>query len=177
MERRSVEAIARALNEADVRYLVVGGVAVAAYGFPRFTNDVDLIIDLEEENLRRALRAFSILGYRPKVPVPIEQFADQNAREQWIREKGMVVFSLWSDSHRNTPVDIFVQAPFDFGPAYARRTVVESSPGLPIPLVGLADLVYLKRKAGRPKDMADLEVLELRQRELEGDQEAQSEST
>ena len=44
MEVRSVEAIVRALNEANVRCLIVGGLAVNAHGYERFTNDVALVI-------------------------------------------------------------------------------------------------------------------------------------
>lgn len=47
MERRSVEAIVRALNDAGVRYLIAGGVAVVAHGYVRFTADLDVILDLE----------------------------------------------------------------------------------------------------------------------------------
>ena len=54
MERRSVESLVRALNEAGVRYLIVGGLAVVAHGHARFTGDVDLVVDLEADNARRA---------------------------------------------------------------------------------------------------------------------------
>jgi len=44
MEVRSVEAIVRALNTAEVEYLIVGGLAVNAHGFVRLTRDVDLVL-------------------------------------------------------------------------------------------------------------------------------------
>lgn len=47
MKLTSCEAIFRALNEAGVRYLLVGGLAVNAHGYLRFTKDVDLTIDIE----------------------------------------------------------------------------------------------------------------------------------
>ena len=43
MEKRSVEAVVRGFNEAQVRYLIAGGVAVVAHGYVRFTADLDLI--------------------------------------------------------------------------------------------------------------------------------------
>lgn len=43
MEKNSVEAIVGALNEAGVRYLIVGGMAVVAHGYLRFTADLDLM--------------------------------------------------------------------------------------------------------------------------------------
>jgi hypothetical protein len=64
MEVRSVEAIFSALNAVDVKYLVVGGLAVNAYGYERLTRDVDLVIGLEPENIIRGLRALLGFGYR-----------------------------------------------------------------------------------------------------------------
>jgi hypothetical protein len=53
MEVRSAEAIFSALNAADVKYLVVGGLAVNAYGYERLTRHIDLVIGLEPENIIR----------------------------------------------------------------------------------------------------------------------------
>ncbi len=53
MVASSLERIFRALAEAGVRYLVAGGLAVVAHGYVRFTNAVELVLDLEEANCRR----------------------------------------------------------------------------------------------------------------------------
>ena len=66
MEKHSVEAIVGALNAANVRYLVAGGLAVVAHGFVRFTADIDLIVDLEPANVTRAIAALDGLDYRPR---------------------------------------------------------------------------------------------------------------
>ena len=76
MEKSSVEAIVCALNEAGVRYLIVGGMAVVAHGYLRFTADLDLVLDLREGNLDRAVSALAGQGYRPRAPVPLEDFVD-----------------------------------------------------------------------------------------------------
>ena len=55
MKLADVEAILRALNDADVRYLIVGGLAVVAHGYVRYTADVDLVLDLERDNALRAM--------------------------------------------------------------------------------------------------------------------------
>jgi hypothetical protein len=47
MQRRSIEAIVQALDAANVRYLIAGGLAVVAHGHLRFTADVDLVLDPE----------------------------------------------------------------------------------------------------------------------------------
>ena len=76
MRKQSVEAIVRSLNAGDVRFLIAGGLAVAAHGYLRFTADVDLVLDFDDDNVRRAVVALAALGYRPRAPVPIDEFAD-----------------------------------------------------------------------------------------------------
>ena len=73
MEVRSIETIVKALNAAKVQYLIVGGLAVNAHGYERFTKDVDLVIGLERENIIRGLRALLGVGYQLRIPVTPEQ--------------------------------------------------------------------------------------------------------
>lgn len=83
MEIRSVEAIVRALNNAGVRYLIVGGLAVNAHGFERMTKNVDQVIQLESGNVIKGLTALENAGFRPRVPITPEHFADASLRERW----------------------------------------------------------------------------------------------
>ena len=160
MTRSSVEAIIQALNGARVRYLIVGGLAVVAHGHVRFTADVDLVLDLDEKNLRRALATFENLGFRPRAPVPLEDFADAEIREGWIRDKGLTVLSIFSDLHPFTEVDLFVADPLGFDEAYLQRATFEISPGVEAAFVSIDDLILMKKAAGRPQDLSDLEQLE-----------------
>ena len=160
MQKRSVEVIIKALNDASVRYLIAGGLAVVAHGYLRFTADVDLILDLNEDNARRALSALSGLGYRPRAPVAIDDFADPKIRSQWVREKGLTVFSLHSPQHSATEVDLFVEPPLDFASAYRAALKLEVGAGVPATFLGYDDLLALKKTAGRPQDLADIERLQ-----------------
>lgn len=148
-----------ALAQARVRYLVVGGVAVVLHGHPRLTADLNLVVALDPKNLRAAIRALASLGYRPRAPVDAEAFADPAVRRSWIAEKGLRVFSLWSDSLPATEVDLFVEEPFPFDDAYARGVRVWVQ-GVPITVAGLEDLIALKRAAGRQKDLEDAGALD-----------------
>ena len=114
MEVRSIETIVRTLNDAKVKYLIVGGVAVNAHGFVRLTRNVNLVLGLEPANAARGLDALLQAGWRLAIPEKPEAFADAATRERWRVEKNMIVLKLWSDEHRRTPVDIFVYEPFDF---------------------------------------------------------------
>lgn len=159
MKRHSVETVIRALNEAGVRYLVVGGLAVVAHGYVRLTADVDLVLDLEPANLERAIAALSALHYRPRAPVPFAEFAHAERRAEWVREKGLRVFSVHSPDHQATELDLFVECPFDFAEVHARGTTMEVGPGVRAAFVGLEDLLRMKRQADRPVDRLDVENL------------------
>ncbi|MBI2921418.1 MAG: hypothetical protein HYY18_10085 [Planctomycetes bacterium] len=160
MRLGSLEAILTALNRRRTRYLIVGGLAVAAHGYGRATFDVDLVVQLKPENVRRALAGLATLGYRPLVPVPARDFADPGLRRRWIREKNMIVFQLHSDQHRETRVDLFVREPFRFDSEYDRALEGEVFPGVRTRFVRLETLLRMKKKAGREKDLEDLRQLE-----------------
>src|SRR5688572_27928999 len=113
METHSVGAIVRALNSANVRYLVAGGLAVVAHGYVRFTADIDLIVDVELTNATRAIAALESLQYRPRAPVPFGEFANPQKRVAWVRDQNLTVFSVYSPEHPLTEVDLFVESPLD----------------------------------------------------------------
>ncbi len=161
MRRASFEAVVRALNAAGVPFLVAGGVAVIAHGYGRLTQDVDLVVRLDADSVRRAFEALGGLGYRPLVPVTADGFADAAQRAAWIAEKGMTVLNFHSDRHRETRVDVFVTEPFDFAEEHQLALVEEIAPGVPVRIVRLAALLRLKRAAGRPQDLADIAELTL----------------
>jgi hypothetical protein len=159
MELRSVEAVVAALNAAEVRYLIVGGLAVNAHGYLRATRDLDLVIQLESANLRRGLECLFEIGYRLAIPVSVEDFADASKREAWRVEKGMIVLKLWSDDHRRTPVDVFVYEPFDFSEEFEKACLSELQPGIFARIDSLEALIEMKLVAGRPHDLMDIEEL------------------
>ncbi len=160
MEARSVEAILRVLNEAGVRYVIVGGFAVNAHGYVRFTSDIDIVISLQANNILSGLKALFSISFRPAIPISPEDFANPEIREIWRVEKEMKVLRLWSDVHQRTPIDIFVFEPFDFESEYQKIKVLELSPGIKAPIVGLETLLAMKRAVGRPLDLVDVAALE-----------------
>ncbi len=159
MQKASLELLIGAFNNAGVRYMLVGGLAVNAHGYLRSTVDVDLIVQLDPANLQPALAILKSLGYVPRVPVPIESFADPNLRTSWVRDKNMKVFSLRSDKHPDTEVDIFADDPLGFDKAYARAVRFELSPSVWATVCSLEDLLELKRQADRDKDRLDIQKL------------------
>lgn len=161
MKLASVEAIARALEEAGAPFIVVGGLAVVAHGYGRQTQDLDIVIRLQPDAVQSAFRALESLGYRPRIPVTADGFASPEQRARWIKEKGMTVLNFHSDRHRDTPVDVFVTEPFDFSEEYRLAMVEEVAPGVSVHIVRLESLLRLKEEAGRPQDLADIAELRL----------------
>jgi hypothetical protein len=156
MKLSSFEAIVQALNDAQVRFIVVGGLAVNAHGYIRVTNDVGIVIRLERANVVAAFSALASSGYYPAVPVTPEQFADPALRQQWREEKEMLVLKFWSDQHRETPLDVFVYEPFDFDLEY-ERALQGGGPGdPPARFVSIPALIAMKTAAGRDTDLIDI---------------------
>jgi hypothetical protein len=161
MKLASFETLVVALEEAGVRYLVAGGLAVNAYGYLRFTKDVDIVVQLVPENIQRVFAVLGNLGYRPMVPITAAQFADGKQRESWIRDKGMQVLQFWSDAHRETPVDVLVREPFVFDEEYQRALVKPLGP-ISVRFVSIPALIRMKEEAGRQQDRIDIDQLRLR---------------
>lgn len=149
-----------ALNEGQVRYVVVGGLATVLHGHARLTADIDLVIDLSPAEARKALGVLVGLGLRPRVPVDPLAFADSEIRGQWIREKGMRVFSLWDPANPMRQVDLFVEHPVDFDELWSRSEVIPLTRTV-VRIASIPDLIYLKRLAGRPQDLLDIDALEI----------------
>jgi hypothetical protein len=156
---KSLEAIFRALQEAEARYLVVGGVAVVAHGYVRFTKDLDLVLDLSPDSLRRTLTALQSLGYRPMIPVPLLDFANPELRHDWIENRNMKVFNLVSDRYPDVAIDIFPKEPFPFETEFAKGESKEVAPNVMAHVVSVPALIALKIAANRDRDRIDIDKL------------------
>jgi hypothetical protein len=154
-----IEPIFEALNTAGARYVVVGGLAVVLHGYARLTADVDLVVDLAPAEARKTIAALTALGLRPRAPVDALAFADEATRRTWVAEKGLRVFSLWDPANPLREVDLFVESPIDFAALWERAEVLPLD-ATNVRVACIADLVALKRLAGRPHDLADIEALE-----------------
>lgn len=146
------------LNRRKVRYLLAGGVAANLYGSPRLTKDLDLWVDMEENNLKKLVQAFKKMGFVPRIPVKAEEFISRENRERWFRGKGMLAYTLINPKNPFENVDILFRVPFPFEKAYKRRKIFKSE-NTPISTVSTEDLMAMKKRAGRPQDLADIEIL------------------
>ena len=142
----------------DTDYVIVGGLAVILHGHLRATRDLDLVIGLAPDNCSKALDALASIGMRPRLPVAMQDFADPEKREDWNRNRNMMVFQLWDPRNPERSVDIFVREPMDF-PLMLADAVVKDFDGVPIRIASIPDLIAMKQVAGRRHDIDDIEAL------------------
>jgi hypothetical protein len=162
MKLTSFTAIVSVLEDAGVRYLVAGGLAVNAHGYLRFTKDVDIVVQLIPDNIERAFAALAVAAYRPSVPIVATQFANEEMRNGWIRDKNMQVLQFWSDAHPETPIDMFVTEPFPFDDEYERALVKPLHGSFDVRFVSMSTLIRMKEAAGRAQDLVDVQNLKLK---------------
>lgn len=135
----------RCLSEEKVDFLLVGGYAIAAYGFPRATKDIDLFIGADRENASRVWRALARFG-APLAGVTERDLATEG-----------VIFQIGTEPRR---IDLITRIDgVAFAAAYANRRMVQVDE-LEIPIICIEDLIRNKRASGRPQDLADIEKLE-----------------
>jgi hypothetical protein len=134
-----------ALISHRVRFMVVGGHAVAGHGEPRLTEDLDVFVERSPANARRIREALIDFGFGKVVPTRSELARPHRVfmlgRKPWRIDiptsiDGVTFKQAWTSR---------VEAEFIVAPLY---------------VIGRDMLVKNKRAAGRDKDLADVALLE-----------------
>jgi hypothetical protein len=133
------------LNANKVEYLIVGGYAVGVHGYPRYTGDIDIWINPEEENIK-------------KMPDVLEKFgfSSSEINENSFRNRDNI-FRLGNPPHR---IDIMTEIDgVTFKDCYSNKIVKEID-GIKIFFIGYNDLIKNKKASGRKQDLLDLDNLQ-----------------
>ena len=151
------EGLLRAFSAAGLRYVVVGGLAVNAYGVIRATNDVDICPDPDRANLERLAALLRDLDAAqvgmddfdaaelPFDPTSVDDLA-QGGNFRLETTLGNLDVMQWLSG-----------VPGDHAyPTLARDATIVELAGLSVPVCSLAQLRAMKRAAGRPRDLQDL---------------------
>ena len=152
------ERILKGLQQYKVRYLIVGGLAVNLHGYDRITADLDIILSMTDTNIKKFVIVAKKLNMKPRIPVPIEDFAVKSLRREWIKEKNMKAFLISNPENAAEHLDVIIEHPINFTKAYRRRIKINAG-NLRMPLIGIDDLIRMKTFAGRQKDLIDIEAL------------------
>jgi predicted nucleotidyltransferase len=145
-------------QERNIRYVLVGGLAVLLHGVDRLTADVDLVVDLAPEQATKAVETLLALGFKSSAPVDARQFADPAVRKRWQTESGMLVLSFWDPQNRRPTVDLFAEYPLDFESLYGDSLLVPLAT-VNVRVASIDHLIAIKQAAGRPKDLDDVNRL------------------
>jgi hypothetical protein len=132
------------LNSHQVRYLVVGGFAVAFHGYPRMTEDIDFFLDPSSENAARVLKVLADFGFG-SLDLAEDDFATQDR-----------VVQLGYPPYR---IDLITSiSGLTFEEAWAARVPGELE-GIPMNFIDRETLVRNKLATGRDKDRVDVKEL------------------
>ena len=127
-----------------VRFLVVGGYALAAHGYPRATDVFDAWVWANSENAEKIIECLTEFGFG-KLNLSADDFTTLDR-----------VVQLGYPPYR---IDIITSiSGVEFDTAWANRLVIDVD-GLQVPFIGRDDLLTNKRATGRPRDLLDVEYL------------------
>ena len=133
------------LNENNVKYLIVGGYAVAFHGHPRYTNDLDIWIELSSDNAKNILSALDNFGFGP-LGLKTDDFLTEDQ-----------IIQLGYPPNR---IDLITTLKgVDFTDCYESKVQMQIQDTL-INFIDIENLKKNKRATGRLQDLADVENLE-----------------
>jgi hypothetical protein len=147
------EDVLRAIASSGARTLMIGRRALIMLGAPVLTNDYDVWIHVDDiELLNRAFDRIELLASKTR--------EEARATGRYVFENDLRVDVLVARS-ASTPDGV----PLTFEDAWSRRQVVEVSEGITLHLPSIDDLILMKRWSSRPKDMIDIQWLEVARRQ------------
>jgi tRNA nucleotidyltransferase/poly(A) polymerase len=133
------------LQQHDVKYVVIRGIAAVLHGVPRATFDLDILIEATPENAQRLLAALETARFGTVALTSVED----------LLEHEITVFRDW------VRVDVQTSTPgLEFAAAWRNRETL-SFQGQEFYVVCKADLIASKQASGRAKDLEDVRLLEL----------------
>jgi predicted nucleotidyltransferase len=139
----------RAFERHGVKAVLIGAYAVAAHGHVRNTRDIDFWVEASTENAQKVFDA-------------LEEFKAEGKYSLEKLSKEDNIIHLTGDGWA---IDLFTGVRWPkFAPCY-ERAIKTDFYGVPVKLIALEDLIAMKRFAGRPQDLADVAMLELKQRQ------------
>lgn len=133
------------LNQHEVRYLIVGGFAVAAHGTPRYTKDLAVWVECSSDNARRLVGAIEEFGFG-SLGLTDQDFATPDMVIQLGYEPNRIDFLTGLTGVR-------------FDDAFPKR-ISRTIDGITVPIIDRESLIANKRAFGRSQDLTDAEELE-----------------
>ncbi len=150
--------ILEGLYRNNIRYLIVGGLSVNLYGIPRVTQDIDIVIAMDKENVLKLTSLLKESGYVPRLPVNPDHLANPDKVKDWIETKNLKAFSFYHKKDNYKVIDIVLVHPLDFEMSFKNRTVKKAK-DIDIYLASIDDVIKMKEYSGRAQDLSDIEMM------------------
>jgi hypothetical protein len=147
-----IERVTLSLQQHGAIFAVVGGYAVALHGAVRGTVDLDLVLTWNRDNLEKAVNALQSLGLKSHLPIDVETVFSQ--RDALIRDKNLIAWNFYNPENLAEQVDLIID--FDMTGCAVKNIDVGQTV---IPVLNRNDLINMKKKSGRPQDLADIAAL------------------
>lgn len=151
------EEILKAFQKQKVKYIIVGGIAVNLLGSMRGTADLDILVEMSDDNLRKIVKIMRSCGYRVKQSVDPLKIADKKIREDWIKNKNMKAFNFYKEDELKE-VDIIIESPVSFEEAGDDPIRIKIG-NLILPVISINNLIKMKKVTGRTVDKLDVKEL------------------
>ena len=151
------EEIFRVFQKHKVKYVIVGGIAVNLLGGMRSTADLDILVEMSDDNLKKIVKILTNQGYRVKQPVDPMRIADIKTRKDLIEKKHMKAFNFYKEDELKE-VDLIIESPVSYQEAKksVERIKVDD---LTLSVISIDKLIEMKKKTGRAIDKLDIEEL------------------
>lgn len=147
-----IQKVIRTLDKNRVKYVLVGGYAVALHGAIRGTVDIDIAIALNRATFKRAETALQEIDLESRLPVTAEEVF--SFRNEYIRKRNLKAWSFVNPRNPLDVVDILLTEDASKISAVNKRAF-----GMNIKVAAITDLIAIKKKAGRTQDLEDIKAL------------------
>jgi hypothetical protein len=135
-----------------LKYAIVGGYALALHGIVRATMDIDLVLSLNQDNYERAEKCLLGLNLQSRIPVRAQDIIKM--RKEYIEKRNLIAWSFVDFKNPTRQLDIIIT--IDFNDINTERISVG---GKKLNVISLEDLLKMKKAAGRPQDLIDVESI------------------
>ena len=148
-----LERVCEVLSKGGIRYVIVGGYAVALHGAIRGTLDIDIALRWTRNDVQNAEIALHAIGLISRLPITARDVFE--FRDEYIRNRNLVAWNFHNPADPSENVNVIII--FD---AKGKRATYKHVGTVTVPVLNIRDLIRIKKESARPQDLEDVRALE-----------------